>query len=322
MQTALTTRFHIEHPIIQAGMGGGAGPELAAAVSNAGALGTISSIAQPADVVRANIQKMRTLTDKPFAVNMVTWAFTPHWQEIIDAVIEERPPIVTISFGDPIPAFERCKAAGIPAILQVQDTEGLEAAIKAGADAIVAQGNEAGGHTGRRSTLSFATQALEMAGDIPIVVAGGIANGRGLAAALAMGASGVVMGTRFKTTNEFGGAQVHKEAIVASDGGDTLFDEINDIGRGSLWPNRVTGRAIRNRYTAEWEGRHDELRAAVAEKGVREFNAAHMATPEDQPNWGGEISGIITEILPAAEVVRRTMDEAIRLLQRVATLTS
>jgi len=320
VNTPLTTLLNIDHPIIQAGMGGGANPALAAAVSNAGALGSLSSIAMPPDMVRATIAETRRLTGRPFAVNMVTWAFTSNWQEIIDTVIEERPPVVTISFGDPIPAFERCKAAGLQTILQVQDTAGLNAAIAARPDAIIVQGNEAGGHTGRRSSLSFATQALETAGDIPIVVAGGIANGRGLAAALAMGAAGVVMGTRFKATHEFGGQSLHKEAIVASDGGNTLYDEINDLGRGGLWPNHVTGRAIRNSFTAEWEGRRDELTATVTAETPRGFFASHMAEPEQQLNWAGEISGVIDEVLPAAEVVTRTVAEATQLLQRLSAL--
>jgi nitronate monooxygenase len=320
MQTALTTLLHIEHPIIQAGMGGGANPQLAAAVSNAGGLGSLSSIAMPPDMVRATIAETRSLTGKPFAVNMVTWAFTSNWQEIIDTVIDERPPVVTISFGDPIPAFEKCKAAGLQTILQVQDAPGLEAAIRARPDAIIVQGNEAGGHTGRRSTLSFATQALELAGDIPIVVAGGIANGRGLAAALAMGAAGVVMGTRFKATDEFGGQPLHKQAIVASDGGNTLYDEINDLARGGLWPNNVTGRALRNSFTDEWEGRREELAATVAAETPRGFFAKHMAEPEQQLNWAGEISGIITEVLPAAEVVTRTIAEATALIEKLKAL--
>ncbi len=320
MHTALTSLLNIEHPIIQAGMGGGANPALAAAVSNAGALGSLSSIAMPPDMVRQAIAETRSLTDLPFAVNMVTWAFTSNWQEIIDAVIDERPPVVTISFGDPIPAFERCRAAGLKTILQVQDTDGLKAAIAARPDAIIVQGNEAGGHTGRRSTLSFATQALEIAGDIPIVVAGGIANGRGLAAALAMGAAGVVMGTRFKATVEFGGQQLHKEAIVASDGGNTLYDEINDLARGGLWPNRVTGRAMRNSFTAEWEGRREELAATVAAETPRGFFTSRMAEPEQQLNWAGEISGVINEVLPAAEVVTRTAAEATRLLQQLSAI--
>lgn len=320
MRTALTTLLNIEHPIIQAGMGGGANPALVSAVSNAGALGSLSSIAMPPDMVRAAINETRNLTDRPFAVNIVTWAFTSNWQEIIDTVIEERPPVVTISFGDPIPACERCKAAGLQTILQVQDTAGLEAAIAARPGAIIVQGNEAGGHTGRRSTLSFATQALDLAGDIPIVIAGGIANGRGLAGALAMGAAGVVMGTRFKATHEFGGQPLHKDLIVASDGSNTLYDEINDLARGGLWPNHVTGRAIRNSFTAEWEGRREELAATVTAETPRAFFMSHMSEPEQQLNWAGEISGVISEVLPAAEVVQRTVAEATALLKRMNSI--
>ncbi len=319
LSTALTRRLQIDHPIIQAGMGGGSGPDLAAAVSNAGALGTLATIGMRAADVRAVIERTRGMTSRPFAVNVVTWPWSPFWEEILDTAIDARPAVMTVSFGDPVPAMRRCAAAGLPVIAQVQDLDGARAALAERPAAVIVQGNEAGGHTGRRSTLSFAAQALDLAGETPIVVAGGVANGRGLAAALAMGAAGVVMGTRFKATLEFGGQAVHKQAIVESDGSNTLYDEIVDIGLLGRWPNGVTGRVIRNGFTEQWEGKAAELDEAVRKfERPAQFMAQYANQPEMQMNWAGEASGMVDEILPAAEVVRRTVSQAEELIARLA----
>ncbi|HEX2174096.1 MAG TPA: nitronate monooxygenase [Dehalococcoidia bacterium] len=298
LRTELTRRLGIDHPIIQAGMGDGAGVELAAAVSNAGGLGTIGSAGLPPRELRERIRRCRDLTDRPFAVNILTFPIAPFWQEWVEVAIEERPPIVTLSFGDPLPWLERCRAAGLQTIVQ---------------------GNEAGGHTGRRGTLSFAAQAIDLAGDLPVVVAGGIADGRGLAAALALGAAGVVMGTRFKATEEFLAPAPLKSAIVASDGSNTLYDEILDLAYGWVWPNQVLGRGLRNRFTEEWTGRAEELRAAVAaQEEPFGFVGRLAADPETAINWAGESAGLIDEILPAAKVVQRTVQQAEDLLRAVA----
>ena len=322
LPTELTRRLGIEHPIIQAGMGGGSGPELASAVSNAGALGTLASIGRHPEDVREAVDATRRLTTRPFALNIVTFPWAPFWEQLVEVAIETRPPVVTLSFGEPLPALRRCRAAGIPVIVQVQDLAGAKAALGARPAALIVQGNEAGGHTGRRGTLSFAAQVLDLAGDVPVLLAGGIANGRGLAAALAMGAAGAVIGTRFKATNEFGGPSVHKEAIVQSDGSNTLYDEIVDIALMGRWPNQVTGRVIRNGFTDEWQGRAGELEDAVRAAGnPRAVMAQYANRPEMQLNWAGECSGLIDEILPAAEVVRRTVAEAEALLERVAGIS-
>jgi nitronate monooxygenase len=319
LTTELTRRFGIEHPIISAGMGGGSGPELAAAVSNAGGLGSLATIAVPPASVGGLIAKTRELTGKPFAVNIVTWDWAPFANEIVDVAIAERPPVVVLSFGDPIPGLRKCQEAGLKTIVQVQDLAGAQAALAAGPDALIVQGNEAGGHTGRRSTLSFAAQVLDMAGDIPIIIAGGVATGRGLAAVLAMGGAGVVMGTRFKATLEFGGEEFHKQAIVGSDGSNTTYNEIVDLARGGRWPNGVTGRVIRNSFVAEWEDKPEELQTIVRSfEKPWAFMAQYENDPEKQLNWAGEASGLVHEILPAAEVVRRTVEEAEGLLARVA----
>jgi nitronate monooxygenase len=317
LQTELTRRLGIEHPIIQAGMGMWTRVDLVAAVSNAGALGTVGSIGHLPDVFAAEIRACQAATSRPFAANLVCWDWAPFAASMVDIAVEARVPVITLSFGDPLPALAKAKAAGLRTLVQVQDLAGARAAIDARPDAVIVQGNEAGGHTGRRGTLSFAAQVLDMAGDVPVVVAGGIANGRGLAAALAMGAAGVVMGTRFKATPEFAIGRHIKEAIVASDGSNTVYDEVVDLAYGGTWPNGVTGRVLRNRFTDEWLDRDEELRAAVAAEPGFAFSQRLDSDPATQLNWAGESSGLVEAILPAAEVVRRTVELAEELLGRV-----
>lgn len=318
MRTTFTERFGIAHPIVQAGMGREAGARLAAAVSNAGALGTIGSIGGTPDQLADEIRTCRAATSRPFAVNVVTWAWAPWAADLLEVALAERAPVVTLSFGDPSARVDRCRAAGARTIVQVQDVDGARAAIAAAPDAIIAQGNEAGGHTGRRGTLSFAAQVLDVAGAIPVLVAGGIGSGRGVAAAIAMGAAGAVLGTRFKASEEFAGTPALKEAIAASDGCDTLYDEIVDDACGLEWPRGVTGRVLRNRFTATWQGRRDALRDTVATYAPFGFVAELLRDPATEINWAGESAGLVDAVRPAAEIVRRVLDDAERHLAAVA----
>ncbi|MGH2633451.1 MAG: NAD(P)H-dependent flavin oxidoreductase [Tepidiformaceae bacterium] len=317
LSTELTRRFGIEHPIICAGMARWAGATLASAVSKAGGLGTIGTIAASPRAVHEEIATLRASTDRPFSANLVCWDWAPFASQMLDVVIEEKVPVVTLSFGTPLAWVEPVKAAGLKVIVQVQDLETARAALAARPDAIIVQGTEAGGHTGRRGTLNFSAQMLDEAGDIPIIVAGGIATGRGLAAALAMGAAGVVMGTRFKATPEFNADDDLKAQIVASDGTDTFYDEVVDLVRGSRWPNGVTGRVLQSRFTEEWGGKSEALIAAVKSR-PEEFGEAMERDPERRLNWAGESSGLVHELLPAGEVVRRVSAEAEALLRAAA----
>jgi nitronate monooxygenase len=324
LTTDFTRLFGIEHPLVQAGMANESGAPLAAAVSNAGALGTVGSIGRAPDQFAAELEACRRTTNRPFAANVVTWDWSPWASQLLEVALRGGSPIITLSFGDPLPALERCRALGRKVIVQVQDLAGARAAVEAGVDAIMVQGNEAGGHTGRRGTLSFAAQVLDFAGDIPVLIAGGVANGRGLAAALAMGAAGAVMGTRFKATVEFGASgeliEAEKRQIVASDGSDTVYDEINDDAISMSWPNGVTGRALRSPFTDEWLGRREELKAAVAAAGQPSGFVRRLAENGTPINWAGESAGLVDEILPAAEVVARTVREAEEFLARAAGL--
>ena len=321
LTTELTRRLGIDHPIVQAGMGDAAGRDLVAAVSNAGALGTMGTIGRSPELAAAEVAAIRAATSRPFAVNLIGFDWAPIAGAVIDAVIDARPPIATISFGDPGPALRRCQDAGITTIVQVQDVEGLRAALDGGADFLIVQGNEAGGHTGWRGTLNFVAQALDMAGAVPVLAAGGVGNGRGLAASLAMGCAGVVMGTRFKATPEYEGNSAEKEALVASDGSNTTYDFILDAAIGIDWPNGVTGRALRSAFTEEWHGRDEELRAKVADYPRFGF-AAELAEKGQAINWAGESSGLIERVKPAADVVTDTVREAEDLLLKVRALLS
>lgn len=318
LDTALTRMFNLSTPIIQAGMGGDAGPDLASAVSNAGAMGGMGSIGVSPRGVREIIARCRDLTQRPWTLNVLTFDWAPFAQELVDVAIDERVPAVVLSFGDSGPAIRKVKAAGIPVLAQVQDLESARTALEAGADVVIAQGQEAGGHTGQRSTLAFGAQVLDMAGATPVVLAGGVGNGRGLAAALAMGAAGVVMGTRFKATLESTGAATQKEAIIRSDGSNTMAAEVFDAPYPINWPEGIVGRAMRSKFSDEWSGREAELRAKAASMPPFALVGQLAQDPATEINFAGESAGLVDEVLPAAEVVARTTAQALELLTAVA----
>lgn len=321
LTTELTKRLGIEHPIVQSGMGDAAGRDLAAAVSNGGGLGTIGTIGRPPGKTAEEMEALRAQTSRPFAVNVLCFDWAPFAGGTLDEVIEARAPVVCLSFGDPRPGLAKCKDAGIPTMVQVQDLRGLEQSLEGGTDFLVVQGSEAGGHTGLRGTLNFVAQALDLAGDTPVIAAGGIANGRGLAAALAMGCAGVLMGTRFKATPEYRGNDREKQQIVDSDGANTTYDHILDIALGIEWPNGYTGRALRSQFTEEWAGRNEQLRQKVA--GYPMFGFLQELAEKGQAiNWAGESSGLVHEVKAAAQVVRETVEEAERLLAQVARVVA
>lgn len=323
--TSFTRSFGIDHPIIQAGMASDSGWLLASAVSNAGGLGTLGSIGRTPDNLRDEIRRCRDATNRPFSVNIATFDWAPFAAQLLDVALDEQVPIVTLSFGEFVPALQRCRTAGVKVFVQTQTMAATREALGAGSDLIIVQGHEAGGHTGKRGTLSFAAQALNVANETPIAIAGGVGDGRGLAAALAMGASAVVMGTRFKATPEFGPMLNHdavqKDAIVASDGDNTVQDPITDIALGMTWPPDIAGRVLSNRFTKEWLGRGPQLRQEVA--SVPEqfgWTTRNNQEPDTTLNWAGESAGLVDAISPASEIVTETVAEAEALLRRIGRL--
>jgi nitronate monooxygenase len=237
-------------------------------------------------------------------------------------VLAERPFAVSISFGDPAPYVARAHAADTRVVSQVQSAELARRAVAAGVDALVAQGTEAGGHTGSVGTLPLLQIVLEMgdAAGIPVIAAGGIASGRGVAGVLAMGAAGVWLGTRFVASAEAQGQDGVKQAIVGADETRTVHTHVFDIVQQLPWPDPFPGRALRNEFTERWHGREAELQARVEE--VRpQFEAARGRGDLSQAFvYAGQAAGMVHEVLPAAAIVERLMADAEATLTRTSSV--
>ena len=317
-KTPVCDLLGIDVPIFSAGMAGGtAGPPLAAAVSGAGGLGGLGGIDSTGpEGLRTRIRETRELTSRPFSVNL--WCYlllvAPAFLEVC---LEERVPSITLSFGDPTPFVARAKAVGARVFYQAQTVAGARAGVAAGVDVLIAQGGEAGGHTGTIATMALVPQVVDIAAGIPVLAAGGIADGRGLVAALALGAQGVVMGTRFVAAEEATPhADQHRERILAATADDTVYTDVFDIVDGLRWPAGISGRSIRTPFSDEWHGREPELQSA------RESIRAQSARPGEAPPsahsaYAGQSSGLIREVKPAAAIVRDIMAEAELVLSRL-----
>src|SRR5688572_5804413 len=280
LHTRFTEMFGLSYPVMSAPMAMHSGGTLAAAVSAAGGLGSFGGVhpERGPDWIHGEIAGIRARTDRPFGVGFIT-AFLPYFEPLFEATLAERPAVVALSFGDPLPWLTQAKDAGARVICQVQTLEHADAAVAAGADVLVAQGNEAGGHTGTMGLLPFLPAVVARHPDVPVLAAGGIADGRTLAAALTAGADGAWLGTAFLATPEAVEVHdIHKDLIVASDGGDTVFDLAYDIVSGLPWPHGIGTRLRRNRFTDEWCGREAELRTR------KEEFAVPPPSPDKAPN--------------------------------------
>lgn len=310
LTTALTTLLGIDHPIVLAPMGGVAGGALAAAVTEGGGLGMVGS--GDRDWLERECALARAGTDKGWGVGLLAWAVDA---ETVDWVIAQRPAAVMLSFGDPTPFADAVRAAGIPLLVQVTTLDDARRALDVGADAVVAQGSEAGGHGEGRGTLAFVPAVVDVAGATPVLAAGGIADGRGLAAALVLGAAGAVIGTRFEATNDAVLTAAEADAIVAATAADTTRDRVLDVVRDSPWPHRFTARTLRNRFTDAWQGREDALRFDAGAKAAYAAGV-ERGDPDYLPVWAGEAVDLVSGIEDAAPLVGRIVDEAVRALAR------
>jgi nitronate monooxygenase len=225
-----------------------------------------------------------------------------------------------LSFGDPQPFVPAIKGAGCTLICQVQDVEDGKAAKAADADLIVAQGTEAGGRGADRSTLPLVPAVVDAVAPTPVLAAGGIADGRGLAAAIMLGAQGAVMGTRFYAATEALSHESAKEYIMAAKGRDTGRTRVFDVVRQHAWPRSYTGRAIRNRFMERWGGREDDLVETLDEETSRFRAAVRDGDFEKAMIWAGEGVGLIWDVVPAGELVRRIGAQAEARLQHASEL--
>jgi nitronate monooxygenase len=316
LSTRLTQRLGIRHPVLLAPMGGASGGALAAAVSAAGGLGLIGAgYGDPAWMER----EFAAAGNHRIGCGFITWALARRPQAL-DLALGHSPALVMLSFGDAAPFIPRIKARGALLVCQVQSVEAARTALSEGADIIVAQGSEAGGHGGRRGTLPLVPAIADLIAasgrEALLAAAGGIADGRGLAAALMLGADGVLIGTRFLVAEESLAAAAAKARLVAASGDDTLRTTIFDIARGFDWPKEFTGRAVANRFSAAWHGREEALLATAAAERERYASAAKAGDFDTAVVWGGEGLDLIHKVEPAAAILEALVGEAERALSR------
>jgi nitronate monooxygenase len=315
--TALTELLGIRIPILNAPMTPQAGGTLAAAVSDAGGFGMLGFDEDEGEASIAAQAAM--LGDRSFGIGMSAWALDarPH---LIDLAIRSRPKLLSISFGDPKPYVETLHAAGILVASQVQSRAWAQTALDAGVDVLVAQGGEAGGHTGSVGTMVLMQIVLGMT-DKPVLVAGGIATGRGVAAVLAAGGAGAWIGTPFLLARESRSPDEARARIAASNETQTIKTHVYDRLQRKPWPDEFAGRALRNPFVERWDGREDELMqtpAAVDEfakaKTERDYTRAHV--------YAGEAVGLIDRVESAADILGRLERETLERLRAVAASIS
>lgn len=312
METKLTKLLGIKYPIIQGGMAWTSDAVLAAAVSNAGGAGIIGSGGRTTEWTRDEVRKAKTLTDKPFGVNVMLMA--PNIAEIIDMLCEEKVAFVTLGAGNPVPHIEKFHNAGIKVIPVVPNVKLAKRIEAAGADAMVIEGMEAGGHIGQQTTMALMENVLPQIKNIPVLVAGGISDGRALAAALLMGAEGVQIGSRFLLTTECPAHPAAKQAIIDATDTDSA---VTGFSRGH------GVRCLKNAFTQKFSEK--EISGAPQE----ELNAMGTGTNKRGIMEGDIVNGtvmvgqslnVLNDILPCKEVIERMMVEAQAAVEHIKSI--
>ena len=313
ISTPLSALLGIKHPILSAPMDVIAGARLTSAVGGAGGFGILGGGYGERTWLEQETAKLKRCA-VPFGIGFITWSLAKQ-PELLDIALNARPRAIMLSFGDPQPFAPRVKAAGALLICQVQNEDMARQALDAGADVLVAQGSEAGGHGASRTTIDIVPAIVDLAaGRVPVVAAGGIADGRGLAAMMMLGAAGVLLGTRFYASVEADGAEEAKQRICTAASGNTVRGMIFDLSRNNVWPAPFTGRCLINDHARRWMGREVELlqnvRAVAAEyaaaKAAGNFDVAAVIA--------GEAVGLIHDVPTAAEIVGRIVTEAEQIL--------
>jgi nitronate monooxygenase len=311
--TPLTEALGIEAPILLAPMDVVADARLAAAVTAAGGLGILGGGYGDAAWLARELDLLAR-SNARFGVGFITWSMARQ-SKVLDIALERKPAAILLSFGDVRPFAERIKRAGAALICQVQSLALAKDAVAAGADIVVAQGTEAGGHGASRGLVSLVPEVVDaVGGKVPVVAAGGIADGRGLAAALMLGASGVMLGTRFYATHEAAIADAAKERVRGASGDDTQRSIVFDISRRNVWPAPFNGRCLRNQHLDRWLGREVELMQRVDEESAKYLVARKEGNFDIAAVITGESAGLVRDIVAAREVVERTIREAGALL--------
>ena len=313
MAKSITEVLGIKYPIIQGGMAWISDAKLAAAVSNAGGAGIISCGGRTTEYVREEIRKAKQLTDKPFGVNVMLMA--PNKDEIVDVICEEKPAFVTLGAGNPVPYFAKLKEAGIKVIPVIPNVKLAKRVAAAGADAMVAEGMEAGGHIGVLTTMALMTQVIPEIKDIPVVMAGGFGDGRGLAAAMLMGAGGVQMGTRFLVAEECSVHENMKQKLIEAVDTDTIVTGLT-LG-GAV-------RGIKNKFSTEFVQKENDGKTSKEELIRMATGTNKLAAVEGDVVNGmmqaGQSLTVLQKVEPVATIIEDIMKQARETLSAAATI--
>ncbi len=320
LNTRFTDLLGLDHPVMSAPMSNHSGGRLAAAVSAAGGLGTFGGSNNfGREWFREQIGYIRSETDRPFGVGFITQLIEAYPANI-EIALEERVPVVIFSFADPRPWLGRARDAGATTICQVQTLSAAQLAVDAGAHILLAQGNEAGGHTGEMNLLPLLCDLVERYPGVPVMAAGGITSGRALAMVLAAGAEGASLGTAMLATPEAVEVPAaFKEQIIRSSGEDTVYTRFYDLLGDDPWPTGIAGRVYHNRLVREWDGRDGEILQRREELASDVAAARARQDPEESSVYMGQGVGNVNEIRPASEVVRTICDDAERILGDLLT---
>ena len=316
IRTPICDLLDVEHPIALGGMGSATSPALVAAVSRAGGLGALGCHYLTPDQIRERTAAIRQDTNKPFGLNFLTFDTR---EDSFATALELRPSVMQFAWARPDqdlkPYFDRAHDAGCRVTYMAGAVPEALRATEAGADIIIAQGTEGGGHVGWMASMPLIPMVVDAVKPVPVLAAGGFADGRGLIAALALGAGGILLGTRFLATVESPLHVNFKQAIVDSDGHDTQLSEIPDIAAGLVWPGAMT-RSRRNRFVERWAGREWALRQCRVEANARLRAARESGDVDEGPLSMGQDAGLVHDIPCAADIVARIAQEAEEILTR------
>ena len=318
--TRATTALGITQPVALGGMSSGfTDARLVAAVSEAGGLGVLGVSRLEPDEITAAAAEIRTRTHRPFGLNLLLFESA----ESVDAVLATQPAVFSTAWPSPEQdlreIFDRAHEAGAVVVHMVPTLADAVSAAEAGADVIVAQGTEGGGHVGLMASIVIVPLVARAVAPVPVLAAGGFADGAGLAAALALGAEGVLLGTRFLATEEAPVSDAYKSALVASDGHETLLSEVPDLLAGLIWPG-AHGRVLRNRLIERWTAREGQLRARREELLAQALRARAQGDTEEAVVWSGQSAALVDRVEPAGVVVERIVREAEAILRDRAGL--
>jgi enoyl-[acyl-carrier protein] reductase II len=321
LRTPICEDLGIEVPIMQAAIWPATSPELVAAVSRAGGLGSVGSVFESAESVEKQVARVRELTDRPFAVNHVVPILD---EEAFEATLEARPAVVSMALGDPGELVERAHAAGAKVIHQVHTVEQAHRVASLGVDAVIAQGSEAGGQgmVLGVGAMALIPQVVDAVDPIPVLAAGGVADGRGLAAALVLGAQGANVGTRFLASDEASADDTWKRAIIQTKSEDVVrFEVFNEI----LPPRsdrayETVPRVMRTAFVEKWQGRPEEASRQSERLRAELMSAIKERRPHELLPFTGQTAGMVHDVLPAAEIVRMMVAEAEQALERANAL--